>query len=1560
MLLLMMAFPSYGAELSIQFETIARTNVTAIPGGLGTFGGLTEAPAIDSQGNVAFVGGGGFDANGNLQSGIYTFDGSQYQKVADKNTLVPGGGGAKFTTFYGSDLNDIDAGRVAFRANTVSSGTLLGLYSNAGQASPGNLVELALIDGTEWTESSHPWVDGNTVAMRGRFPDDQTEMMHWDGPSLSTSYLDPGTGYIISPASQASVSGDATIFRRYKTGSSQMVISHAGSIEALATIDSTAIPGQPGLVFSNFNFFPVVDQGGQDAAFRGRGGGVIGVYKRTNDGALGAVADTTTVAPGTTNNLFTFFDDAGISLAGGQVVFLGMGSSFLDGLYTDIGGGLSVIVDDQNNNTINLDGQLEQVSDIRFSSKSFANTPDGYQVVFRAALQSGGTAIIRATISTGSNPQPDISVSGSGTFGDVTVGTSSTRSITISNVGGADLNIGTLFGLSSPFSAVSDNCTGVKVAPSGSCTVSVRFSPTTTGFRSDTLIVPSDDPDESSFSVTFNGTGTTTAAPDISVSGNGAFGDVQTGTSSTHSITVSNVGNANLVMGNLYGLTAPFSAVSDNCSGVTVAPSDSCTVSVRFAPTVTGLKSDTLNFPSNDPDQSTVNLNVNGTGTNTSTEPNITSSGNGAFGDVSIGTSSTLSITVSNIGDADLVINNMFGLAAPFSIVADTCSYTTVSPAGSCGVSVRFTPSAEGTLSDLLLISSNDPDETYHSFSFNGNGTTVSAPNISVSGNGAFGDVTTGTSSTRSVTVSNTGNANLLIGSLSGLTSPFSTVSDNCTGVTVAPAGTCTVDVRFSPTTTGLRSDTLSFPSNDPDQSTFNFAVSGTGTTTATPDISVSGNGAFGDVTTGTSSTRSITINNVGTADLVMGNLFGLASPFSTVSDNCTGVTVAPSGSCTVSVRFSPTTTGLRTDTLNIPSNDPDQSTFNFAVSGTGTTTATPDISVSGNGAFGDVATGTSSTRSITINNVGTADLVMGNLFGLASPFSTVSDNCTGVTVAPSGFCTVSVRFSPTIAGLRSDTLNIPSNDPDQSTFNFAVNGAGTDSPAQEVVITKSDFESGSAGGWILNGDIAVDTTEAIDQYSLRHTKSGNSVLNVSTVGYTGVKVTMNLAATSLDSGEGCYAEVSTNGGSSWAPVVTVQNGNDNGTFFTGTVSPSGADNNSNMKLRFRSTGGKKPDYCWGDEVTVSGISDGTVTEPDITVSGNGSFGNVETGTSSSHSITIGNAGDANLDIGSLYGLVSPFSIVSDNCSNASLAPAASCTLSVRFSPTTTGLRSDTLNIPSNDPNQSTFGFTVNGTGTTSTSTEPDISVSGNGSFGDVDTGTSSSHGLTISNIGDADLVIGNLYGLVTPFTILSNTCSGATLSPAGSCTLSVQFSPTTTGFLNDTLNIPSNDPDQSTFNFAVNGTGTDAPAQEVEIIRSDFEDGGIGNWSLSGNVSVDATLAIGSFSLRHGIGSNSELSVSTTGYDGVSITMSIAASALKNNGGCFGEVSTNSGITWLPVLEVLKGNDNGSFFSGTVSPIAADDNVDLQIRFRADGKGSGGYCYGDDVIVSGTLMGPN
>ena len=85
-------------------------------------------------------------------------------------------------------------------------------------------------------------------------------------------------------------------------------------------------------------------------------------------------------------------------------------------------------------------------------------------------------------------------------------------------------------------------------------------------------------------------------------------------------------------------------------------------------------------------------------------------------------------------------------------------------------------------------------------------------------------------------------------------------------------------------------------------------------------------------------------------------------------------------------------------------------------------------------------------------------------------------------------------------------------------------------------------------------------------------------------------------------------------------------------------------------------------------------------------------------------------------------------------------------------------------------------------------------------------------------------------------------------------------------------------------------------------------------------------------------------------------VTMHLAGTALKKTGGCFAEVSTDSGDSWLPVVEVLKGNDDGTFYTGTVTPSGANNNSDLQLRFRSEGRGNGGNCYGDDVTVSGTL----
>ena len=50
----MISIPSFGAELSIEYEMIARSGVTPVPGGSGAYAGFGGVPAIDDEGNVVF------------------------------------------------------------------------------------------------------------------------------------------------------------------------------------------------------------------------------------------------------------------------------------------------------------------------------------------------------------------------------------------------------------------------------------------------------------------------------------------------------------------------------------------------------------------------------------------------------------------------------------------------------------------------------------------------------------------------------------------------------------------------------------------------------------------------------------------------------------------------------------------------------------------------------------------------------------------------------------------------------------------------------------------------------------------------------------------------------------------------------------------------------------------------------------------------------------------------------------------------------------------------------------------------------------------------------------------------------------------------------------------------------------------------------------------------------------------------------------------------------------------------------------------------------------------
>ena len=107
---------------------------------------------------------------------------------------------------------------------------------------------------------------------------------------------------------------------------------------------------------------------------------------------------------------------------------------------------------------------------------------------------------------------PDISVSPTSIdFGSVDMCTSSrAKRVTVSNDGGANLNVLTivLTGThANQFSIENDNCSGESIAPGASKTLEVVFSPTSTGGKSATLSIPSNDPDENPVLVPLSGTG---------------------------------------------------------------------------------------------------------------------------------------------------------------------------------------------------------------------------------------------------------------------------------------------------------------------------------------------------------------------------------------------------------------------------------------------------------------------------------------------------------------------------------------------------------------------------------------------------------------------------------------------------------------------------------------------------------------------------------------------------------------------------------------------------------------------------------------------------------------------------------------------------------------------------------------------------------------------------------------------------------------------------------------------------------------------------------------------
>ena len=286
------------------------------------------------------------------------------------------------------------------------------------------------------------------------------------------------------------------------------------------------------------------------------------------------------------------------------------------------------------------------------------------------------------------------------------------------------------------------------------------------------------------------------------------------------------------------------------------------------------------------------------------------------------------------------------------------------------------------------------------------------------------------------------------------------------------PAATHNVDVRFSPTSAGPKTTTLRLTSDDPDESPFDVALSGTGITPPEIDVSPASH-SYGDVLIGTNATQTIAIRNLGGADLQVSasTLVGGDAGQFAITQGGAPFTLGPGATRNLDVRFTPTSGGLKSATLRLTSTDADESPFDVALSGTGTTAPEIDVAPTSHN-YGTTLIGATASRTFAIRNIGNADLQVSgaSLVGGQSGEFAITLGGGAFTVAPGATHNIDVRFAPTSTGPKGTTLQLNSNDSDENPLNVSLSGTGNTPPDIDVAPNPHDY------GGVLVGSNALRT----------------------------------------------------------------------------------------------------------------------------------------------------------------------------------------------------------------------------------------------------------------------------------------------------------------------------------------------------------------------------------------------------------------------------------------------------------------------------------------------------
>ncbi len=975
-----------------------------------------------------------------------------------------------------------------------------------------------------------------------------------------------------------------------------------------------------------------------------------------------------------------------------------------------------------------------------------------------------------------------IALAGTGTAANVAIGfspatmtfqaqatgtTSPNQSLTVANNGNEALSISNIV-IAGNYILASNPCV-TTIQPNNGCTIIANYIPTGAVGTQTGSITFTDNAGSGTQTVNLTGQNVATG-PAIKLSPSGlAFNVLAVGsTSNSQFVSVSNTSAATvtgLSVGNPTGSDFSIASGSNNC-GTSLTAGASCNFQVIFTPAAAGNRTSTITI-ANSAGNQTLNLAGFALASSPSAyvhDPNL------VFPDQVIATTSNgQNITLTNNGDVPLTIASVTVTAGDFAI-ANNCPTTpsTLNAAGSCSITVTFTPTAAGNRTGTVTITDNAPGSP-RTISLSGKGLTAAQaleidrkaivfPTESV-GN------TANAPNPQTVTLTNTGNSPVTISSITSSSTAF-VVSNSCpispSTLPPGPSGnTCTVSITFTPAKAGAATGTLTITDSAPGTAP-KVTMSGTGIADVNTVSVTPASVAFIPQVVGTSSgfTQTVTVTNTGNTNITMTN--ATVTTGYSLSNGCNNATLTPASNCSISIGFTPAQAKVTTGTLTI-TDSATPGTQKINLTGTGIASSS-EISLSQTAlTFDQQVVGVASQpEAVYYFNQSNATVTLTNVVLTGADYS-MSNGCTGSVSALSN-CNIKITFKPTATGVRTGTVVITDSAPG-SPRTITLTGTGVAAAAPQVTLSPTSLTFASQ---------PVGSSSTAQNIGL--TNSGEADLTLSGITITGANAgdysQSNNCPATLTASFSCTIAVI------FKPLAT-------GTRTAAvSITDNAAGSPQTVALSGTATTGTSPQV--------------TFTPPSLT------FANVPLNTTSTaQTSTLQNTGAASLSISNIVasGTVAGDFTETNNCP-ATVAVNGTCTITVKFTPTATLNQTGAVTVTDNTASGSDL-LALAGNGTA-----PEVNLSTTTlTFGNQAHGTTSApKTVTVENSGSAALTISSI-GATKDYNIVSNTCP-STLAPGGTCTFGVTFSPTVTGTDNGYVMIGDNAGDSPQF-ITLTGSGT-------------------------------------------------------------------------------------------------------------------------------------------------------